>query len=1140
MYALGIDLGTATLRAATCSGRAPEMVAMPDGSTGMPAVVSAGVTPPRTGRRAASRATTHPSLTARAVKRLLGRAPDDPVLATLGPRLPFGLLGTPEGTRLVLGQEHWAPEDVVAVLLVELVRVVSEARGAPPSSTVLTVPTWFGPRQRDALAAAAKKAGLGAAQIFSEASATGLSLLDAAPSQRLVALVDAGASGCSVSLVELGPNRLRLVSAAGDPVGGGDDVDWRLSRIVLRGLKSKLGEFADDRGIDELLRAACEGVKHRAGTSGDIAGTVPFLPIGAGITNQAFSVASKTLDIAMKDTAQRLVGACRAMLEQGGVTTHDLAAVYVTGGLGNMPHVRSAVERTLGPIASRRLDPDGAVALGAATQAAMVVGLAEGVPVLDVRTEHSVVPAPSAASTAPPPRLSSMIPATRPSSTMPAVGGPSSSAPPSRHSSTPPGRSASDSGAPPPSSGARVSPLRPAPRTSTTMPATRISSMLRAASASIPPESSRAGRVPTPAPGSVRAPPGSPAPSAPPVSASAPPASRKLDADALRMELAGILSALRAGALTQTGKKKARRALAHHGEIDEDVDLHPATVTRNAELLTAIFAQLALVMQTSRQYRWEHPQTERQLAKALDELHRALAEAPRALVVDVGATQLTYREHVVWRPERAPLEAVPYQLFAEGVRRLQLKPGITADELVSLLGVLLRDPALGFGPDDDAATALWDRRLEHVGYVAVDAFADGDDPEFQELRDELARQLGALADLASDEVLFDWAAEKREASERAASMVLDDAQRAALGATIDPSDEVWLERFAARFSDAEREARRLGDDARLFAALDGWAREQLEVHAPRPAFELFLALESGMVAPGSRGGGALLTKVADTMFPVPRVVTLLGELRGDASIAPAVLAGIERVLARAGDRSLVATVAESYPTAAPALRETLVRHLARSTAGSEAVLASLLTIAEPEHALVLVRSLRELGTPEATSAVLVALRSPHHQVRLEALAALPSASSEQVRDEVQRLLDDPDLELRKGVLRTVTERRILAMGPALMHRAQDKRFHELPEEERRLVLSALGALNRRRAEELAIGMLDEGGLFRSEAADKSRVIAAEFLGEGESQEALDCLQRVVKKRFFASSTVRDAAARATETLTQRRSTRPPP
>jgi actin-like ATPase involved in cell morphogenesis len=1131
MYALGIDLGTATLRAATCAGRAPEMVVMPDGSTGMPAVVSFGVTPPRTGRRAASRAVTHPAVTVRAVKRLLGRSPDDPVLAALGPRLPFGVLGTPAGMRLVLGEEQWAPEDVTAALFAELARTVSEARGGPPASTVLTVPYWFGPRQREALSAAAKKAGLGAAQIFSEASATGLSLLDAAPSQRLVAIVDAGASGSSVSLVELGPNRLRLVSAAGDPLGGGDDVDWRLSRIVLRGLRSKLGELADDRGVDELLRVACEGVKHRAGTSGDIAGTVPFLPIGPGLTNQAFSVASKTLDISMKDSVQRLVTACRAMLEQGGVTTHDLAAIYVTGGLGNMPHVRAAVERTLGPIASRRLDPDGAVALGAATQAAMAIGLAEGVPVLDVRTERSVVPPSSATSTMPPPRLSSMIPAARPSSTMPAV-----------TPSTPP-PSGPPSSQPPASSGSRVSPLRPGARTSTTMPATRISSMLRAASASMPPESTRGSRVPTPMPGSVRATSPSPSPTSP-ASPSSPPASqpaasRKLDADALRMELAGILSALRAGALTQSGKKKARRALAHHGEIDEEEGLDDAAVSRNVERLTAIFSQLAVVMQTSRQYRWEHPQTERQLAKALDEIHRALADAPRALVVDVRATQLTYRDQPVWTPARAPLDAVPYQLFSEGVRRLQLKPGVTADELVSLLGVLARDPAQGFGPDDDAATALWDRSLAHVGYLAVDAFADGDDPEFQELRDEIARQLGALADLASDEVLFEWAADKREARELAASMVLGDAERAAVGATIDPNDEVWLERFASRFADAEHEARRLGDADRWFASLDGWAREQVEVHAPRPAFELFLALESGMVAPGARRGGALLAKVADTMFPADRVVTLLAELRHEAHVAPAVLAGLERVLERAGDPSLFATAAEAYATAAPALRETLVRALARGAAGNEAVLATLLVAAEAEHALVLVRSLRELGTAEATRAVLVALRSPHHAVRLEALAALPSASAEQVRDEVQRLLDDPDLELRKGVLRTVAERRILAMGPALVHRVQDRRFHDLPEDERRLVLGALGALHRRRAEELAIGLLDEGGLFRSEGADKSRVIAAEFLGDGESQEALDCLQRVVKKRFFASSTVRDAAARASDAVTRRRSTRPP-
>jgi hypothetical protein len=156
---------------------------------------------------------------------------------------------------------------------------------------------------------------------------------------------------------------------------------------------------------------------------------------------------------------------------------------------------------------------------------------------------------------------------------------------------------------------------------------------------------------------------------------------------------------------------------------------------------------------------------------------------------------------------------------------------------------------------------------------------------------------------------------------------------------------------------------------------------------------------------------------------------------------------------------------------------------------------------------------------------------------MEGLASLPEAPLERVREDLVRIIEDSDPAMRLEVLRTITSHKVVAAGPSLTRRAQDDLFLTLPPEERKALLEAIGALNRRRADELALEWLERQQVFSSEALDQTRALAAEFLGGSDSKDALDALQRAAKRRLFASQMVREAAQRAADAITERRASR---
>src|SRR5262249_1295540 len=146
----------------------------------------------------------------------------DPLVVSIARYASYGIAARGAGMALLVDGEPREPEDVAAAILSHLAAAAKEATGEAPTAAVLTIPYYFGARQRAALTEAARRAGLEARQIISEGTAIALSLAAAEPEQRRIAVADVGAGGVTVSILELGPERVILVASTGDPAGGGD------------------------------------------------------------------------------------------------------------------------------------------------------------------------------------------------------------------------------------------------------------------------------------------------------------------------------------------------------------------------------------------------------------------------------------------------------------------------------------------------------------------------------------------------------------------------------------------------------------------------------------------------------------------------------------------------------------------------------------------------------------------------------------------------------------------------------------------------------------------------------------------------------------------------------------------------------
>lgn len=631
--------------------------------------------------------------------------------------------------------------------------------------------------------------------------------------------------------------------------------------------------------------------------------------------------------------------------------------------------------------------------------------------------------------------------------------------------------------------------------------------------------------------------------------------SRFADAATMRASMRALLAALQAGQLT-TKAKRAGGLVVRGDEMEEDDA--PQNAESKAQIIKkmkSIWKLLGMFVASTRQYGWNHPESGRHLQTAFGETLDALAAYPEGVRWEVTPYAFLYEGTPIWEPDRAPFDRMPFQLFADGLRKVQIKPGITEQELRDLVAVLMRDPSASAPSEDDAITSLWDRHFEHVAYLAIDSFAEGDAEDRDAFEKECAQIAGHALELARinkdwDESSLETQAQKvnlaaamQGAAESAAALAVDPGTRAALGTQLTQGSEKWTERYVESFAQGYLDAEKSGTTEPIAAALREWTSDQITLHNYPLAFGMFGAIADMLKILDPRRAEEHERMIARAMFPtgsLKAIVTRLAdepknrESMPDAPVDTNLSASVERVLGSLGDGSLVPLACDKLDACHETpLGAVLLAYVKQWVIGSEETIGERLDSCRPETAIALIRILAELGSEMAADAISVGFRSMKPEVRVEALQQLPERASERLAPELLALLQDPEPQVREEALRVVAKLKMRAIGPEIVRFIGSPPFHTRSIDERKTWLETLASLNPARAESLAIEMLTSWTMIPKAEREQTRVAAAEALARFGSRHVLEAIGSASKKRWWNTPPVRDAAERALQAISKR-------
>ncbi|MCY3691720.1 MAG: molecular chaperone DnaK [Chloroflexota bacterium] len=387
---LGIDLGTTNSVAAVIEAGEAEVVESAEGNRITPSVVAVNT---RSGERyvgqtAKRQAVTNPENTIFSVKRLMGRRYGDPEVQDAATRLPYKIVSGENGDAHVeMAGQSYAPPQISSMVL-QKIRQDAEAKlGERITQAVITVPAYFNDAQRQATKDAGTIAGLDVLRIINEPTASSLAYgIDRQQTDSTVAVFDLGGGTFDITILELGDGVFEVLSTNGDTYLGGDDFDEAILNWLVTEFRSETGiDLAQDRMALQRLRDAAERAKIELSSTLETEINLPFITADAsGPQHLVKSLSRSRLEQLVSDLIDRTEGPCRQAIADASVSADRIDDVILVGGMTRMPSVQAKVQQIFGKEPSRSVNPDEAVALGAAIQAGVLGGEVGDIVLLDV------------------------------------------------------------------------------------------------------------------------------------------------------------------------------------------------------------------------------------------------------------------------------------------------------------------------------------------------------------------------------------------------------------------------------------------------------------------------------------------------------------------------------------------------------------------------------------------------------------------------------------------------------------------------------------------------------------------------------------------------------------------------------------
>ena len=390
---IGIDLGTTNSCVSVMEGSEPVVISNAEGNRTTPSVVAySSDKQVLVGQAAKRQAVTNPDKTLFAVKRLIGRKFDDEYIQEDMKSAPYGIVKAENGDAWVeVDGNKMAPPQISAEILKKMKKTAEDYLGGKVDGAVVTVPAYFNDSQRQATKAAGKIAGLEVKRIINEPTAAALAFgLDKLKKDGVIAVYDLGGGTFDISIIEMtnvdGEYQFEVISTSGDTHLGGEDFDSIL-------IKHFTDEFKNESGFDlntdpmalQRLKEAAEKAKIELSTTDQTEVNLPYITADAsGPKHFVHKITKAKLESLVGDLVKRSLEPVKTALKDAKLAPKDIDEVILVGGQTRMPMVQKAVADFFGKEARKDINPDEAVALGAATQGAVLSGERSDVLLLDV------------------------------------------------------------------------------------------------------------------------------------------------------------------------------------------------------------------------------------------------------------------------------------------------------------------------------------------------------------------------------------------------------------------------------------------------------------------------------------------------------------------------------------------------------------------------------------------------------------------------------------------------------------------------------------------------------------------------------------------------------------------------------------
>ncbi|HJZ83712.1 MAG TPA: molecular chaperone DnaK [Polyangia bacterium] len=390
---IGIDLGTTNSCVAVLEQGAPVVIHNQEGARTTPSMVAFTDGGVLVGATAKRQAVMNAARTVFGAKRLLGRRFDSPEVQRLRAGLPYPIVRGPTGDAWIrIGERALSPQEISALVLEKMRQIAEDYLGCPVKEAIVTVPAYFDDAQRQATKDAGRIAGLEVRRILNEPTAAALAYgVHKSGHPQKLAVVDLGGGTFDVSILQVEDGVFEVLAIAGDTALGGDDVDRRLVGAFAAAIKHESGaDTAADPMALQRLKEAAEKAKHELSETLVSAVNLPFVAQRDGQpVHFQHEIRRRELETLTGDLVAQLEPSCQRALEDARIEPRELDHVILVGGMTRMPAVQQRIEAIFGRPPSKGVNPDEIVAVGAATQSAILEGALREVVLLDV-TPHAL------------------------------------------------------------------------------------------------------------------------------------------------------------------------------------------------------------------------------------------------------------------------------------------------------------------------------------------------------------------------------------------------------------------------------------------------------------------------------------------------------------------------------------------------------------------------------------------------------------------------------------------------------------------------------------------------------------------------------------------------------------------------------